>query len=47
MNIEYKDIHDFEQEQLERLFLSVEWSSGHFPNKLVVAMKNYETVYSA
>ena len=47
MNIEYKDIHDFEQEQLERLFLSVEWSSGHFPDKLVVAMKNYETVYSA
>ena len=47
MNIEYKDSHDFEQEQLERLFLSVEWSSGHFPDKLVVAMKNYETVYSA
>ncbi|MBE6713473.1 MAG: GNAT family N-acetyltransferase, partial [Ruminococcaceae bacterium] len=47
MNIEYKDIHDFEQEQLERLFLSVDWSSGHFPDKLVVAMKNYETVYSA
>ena len=25
MNIEYKDIHDFEQEELEKLFLSVEW----------------------
>ena len=47
MNIEYKDIHDFRSEDLERLFLSVEWSSGHFPDKLAVAMKNYSTVYSA
>ena len=47
MNIEYKDVHDFEKDELERLFLSVEWSSGHFPDKLVLAMKNYETVYSA
>ena len=45
--IEYKDIHDFTQQQLERLFLSVEWSSGHFPEKLTVAMKNFETVFSA
>ena len=45
--ITYKDIHDFKKEDLERLFLSVEWSSGHYPEKLVVAMKNYETVYSA
>ena len=47
MNIEYKDIHNFECEELERLFLSVDWSSGHFPDKLVVAMKNFNTVYSA
>lgn len=47
MNIEYKDIHDFDKAQLERLFLSVEWSSGHYPDKLVTAMKNFETVYSA
>jgi len=33
--------------QLEDLFLSVEWSSGHYPDKLAVAMQNYETVYSA
>lgn len=44
MNIEYKDIHDFECEDLERLFLSVEWSSGHFPDKLAIAMKNFNTV---
>lgn len=45
--ITYKDIHTFSREDLQRLFLSVEWSSGHYPEKLVVAMKNYETVYSA
>ena len=40
MNIEYKDIQNFECEELERLFLSVEWSSGHFPDKLAVAIEN-------
>ena len=33
--------------QLEDLFLSVEWSSGHYPDKLEVAMRNYATVYTA
>lgn len=33
--------------ELERLFLSVDWSSGHFPDKLVKAMENYHTVISA
>lgn len=47
MNIEYKDTKDFSARELERLFLSVEWSSGHFPEKLVVAMKNYAAVFSA
>ena len=47
MNIDYKDVHEFNTEELKRLFLSVEWSSGHFPDKLVVAMKNFKTVYSA
>ena len=47
MHIEYKDTHNFECEELERLFLAVEWSSGHFPEKLTIAMKNYNTVYSA
>ena len=45
--IEYRDTHDFAKEELERLFLSVNWSSGHFPDKLVAAMKNYETVFTA
>ncbi len=44
--LKYYDKHDFTKEELEDLFLSVEWSSGHFPDKLVVAMKNFKTVYS-
>ncbi len=47
MEIKYSDIHSFSQEQLRDLFLSVEWSSGHYPDKLVVAMRNFKTVYSA
>lgn len=47
MNITYKDTHNFEKEDLQDLFLSVEWSSGHFPEKLVIAMRNFKTVYTA
>ena len=47
MNITYKDIHEFNQSDLQELFLSVDWSSGHYPDKLVIAMKNFETVYTA
>ena len=47
MVITYKDTHNFSSDELEDLFLSVEWSSGHFPDKLVQAMKNFKTVYSA
>ena len=43
----YKNTHHFSKKQLEELFLSVEWSSGHFPEKLVIAMRNFETVFSA
>ncbi len=47
MEITYKNINDFKQSDLQELFLSVEWSSGHYPEKLVIAMKNFETVYTA
>lgn len=47
MKIKYSDTNTFNQEQLQDLFLSVEWSSGHYPDKLVVAMNNFATVYSA
>ena len=46
-DVEIRDTHEFDQEQLADLFLSVEWSSGHFPERLVVAMRNFEAVYSA
>ena len=47
MTIEYKSIQDFESKDLQDLFLSVEWSSGHYPEKLVVAMKNSGAVFTA
>lgn len=47
MDITYKDTHDFTQKDLQELFLSVEWSSGHYPEKLAKAMKNFKTVFSA
>ena len=47
MTISYSDTHHFTPQSLEHLFLSVEWSSGHFPDKLAVAMQNFKTVYSA
>ena len=43
----YKNTKDFNAKELQDLFLSVEWSSGHYPEKLVIAMKNYGTVYTA
>ncbi len=47
MQISYKAIHDIDKAQLQGLFLALEWSSGHYPDQLHAAMKNYETVYSA
>ena len=47
MDIKYSDTKTFTKEQLQDLFLSVEWSSGHYPDKLVAAMKGFKTVYSA
>ncbi len=47
MNIKYKTTKDFTNVELEDLFLSVQWSSGKYPDKLVVAMKNSDSVISA
>lgn len=47
MNIIYKDTHEFKPEDLEELFLSVEWQSGKYPEKLITAMQNYKTVFTA
>ncbi len=47
MSIIYKNTHNFSKRELEELFLSVEWSSGEFPEKLVIAMRNINCIYSA
>jgi len=40
MVITYKEIKEFEKEELKELFLSVGWSSGAYPDKLKIAMNN-------
>ncbi len=45
--IAYKDIQEFEPVQLQALFLSVGWSSGHYPDRLAAAMKRYGSVFTA
>ncbi|RKM62140.1 N-acetyltransferase [Butyrivibrio sp. CB08] len=45
--IEYKQTKEFTSEELERLFLSVNWESGRYPEKLVSAMRNSTKVISA
>jgi len=47
MGIEYKDTHEFQSNELQNLFLSVKWESGRYPEKLVIAMKHSDTVFSA
>ena len=47
MPIEYRETKDFMPEELHRLFLSVNWESGNYPEKLVRAMKNSTQVVSA
>ncbi len=47
MTITYRDTKELTQEDLRDLFLSVGWSSGHYPDKLAAAMKNYGTVITA
>lgn len=47
MNIEYKSTKLFTEAELQRLFLSVKWESGNYPDKLVRAMRNSTHVISA
>ena len=47
MDITYSDSKSFAPEALKQLFLSVGWSSGHFPDQLSAALRNYGSVYSA
>lgn len=47
MTIRYTNARSFTAEQLERLFLSVDWESGKHPERLLKALQNCETVYTA
>ena len=47
MNITYSSTHEFSENDLRRLFLSVNWESGNHPDKLQIAMRNYASVFSA
>ena len=47
MSIEYKETKEFTSQELERLFTSVHWESGNYPDKLVLAMHNSTHVISA
>ncbi len=47
MPITYKETKEFRPEELERLFLSIPWASGQYPDKLVQAMRNSSHVISA
>lgn len=47
MSIRYTDERGFTVEQLERLFLSVNWESGKIPEKLKKALDNSAAVFTA
>ena len=46
-DIQYKTTKEFSEHELKDLFLSVNWSSGNYPDKLVIAMKNSSSVFTA
>lgn len=45
--IEYKTTKQFSEAELERLFLSINWTSGKYPEKLMRGMANSTHVVSA
>ena len=47
MNIKYDSDKNFSAAQLEKLFLSVKWSSGNYPERLKKALGSYDCVISA
>lgn len=47
MEIKYSETKDFDAGNVERLFLSVKWDSGRYPEKLVKALHNSSHVVSA
>ena len=47
MNIEYKETKDFTEKEIEELFLSVNWLSGKYPQRLIKALKSSSLVITA
>ena len=47
MDIQYEEIKEFDSKDIERLFLSVGWISGKYPDKIVRALHNSSHVISA
>ena len=47
MAIEYRYIKDIDKRQLRALFLSVNWDSGNYPDKLQLALKGSHQVVTA
>ena len=47
MNITYTSERNFKAKDLEELYLSVEWFSGNYPERLLKALNNCQTVFTA
>lgn len=47
MEVKYTEEKIFTKEQVEELFLSVNWVSGEYPTRLFKALKNSSTVITA
>lgn len=47
MNIAYKSNHEYTSDDLRELFLSVDWLSGKYPDRLKKALNHCETVITA
>lgn len=47
MNIRYTDERCFNELQLQELFKSVNWLSANYPERLLKALNNCETVFTA
>ena len=47
MSITYQTTKNFTPESLQRLFQSVHWESGNYPDKLARAMANSTAIVSA
>lgn len=47
MAIAYRETKEFAADEIERLFLSVNWESGRYPDRIVRGLRNSSAVISA